>query len=293
MLKVTDKGYWMHAYLKQQADIVLLNMKDDWDFVWIISGSGMVRVGKSVLAQQIGYYIAYNKGIPFNINNIVFSGKELIERGKNLPKNSSIIYDEARGELDSKKTTSSVSMILQDFFAECGMYNHFFILVLPDFFELNKYIAINRSELLINITRQAEVIDIKDSKEEEFNKLLKYKRGRYHLYGRQAKKRLYIKGKKVFNDYSQQKFDAWGDFNDFHIINETEYLDKKREYLSREREPTIPEQNVAKRLTACLRTLNEQYSEEEIAQKLKKYNINLTRQRINQLMHPEKKKILL
>ena len=49
-------GFSMHPILKAQLDILLKNIKNDWDFTIIITGGGEVRVGKSVLAMQIGAY---------------------------------------------------------------------------------------------------------------------------------------------------------------------------------------------------------------------------------------------
>ena len=46
-------GFYMEENLKSQIDILLKNIKHDWDFTILITGSGEVRVGKSVLAMQI------------------------------------------------------------------------------------------------------------------------------------------------------------------------------------------------------------------------------------------------
>ena len=118
MIRVTDKQYWMDAQLANNLNTVIYNLPHDWDFVCIMTGNGMVRVGKSVLAQQVGYYVAHHLGTSFTVDNIVFSGDELIGTAHKLKPNSVIVYDEARAELDVAKTMERVSKILRDFFAE-------------------------------------------------------------------------------------------------------------------------------------------------------------------------------
>ena len=49
-------GFYMDDLLKAQIDVLLKNIGNDWDFTIIITGGGEVRVGKSVLAMQIGSY---------------------------------------------------------------------------------------------------------------------------------------------------------------------------------------------------------------------------------------------
>lgn len=230
MKRVTDLNYWMDDYLKMRIDDCVYNLVDDWDFVFIISGDGMVRMGKSVLAQQIGYYVSHHMKTPFSIDNIVFSGEELIHVAKKLPMNSVIIYDEARGELDSKKSLAKVSKVLQDFFAECGMYNHFFILVMPDFFELNKSIAVSRSHSVINVYKKNRKVTKSDG---SFR--VKYDRGFFEYFGRTKKKKLYILGKKQYHDYSVVKPDFFGDFRKFDIIDKQLYDQKKLDYIKRDR----------------------------------------------------------
>ena len=41
-------GFYMNDQLKQTIDLWVKNVKNDWDFVIIISGQGTVRVGKSL-----------------------------------------------------------------------------------------------------------------------------------------------------------------------------------------------------------------------------------------------------
>lgn len=271
MIRVTDKQYWMHPTLKSNLDICTYNMPDDWDFCLVVSGTGMVRVGKSMLAQQIGYYVAHTMSTPFSLENVVFNGDELIKVAKKLPKNSVVIYDEARNELDSKKTMRQFSMILQDFFAECGIYNHFFILTLPDFFELNKYIAVNRSDALVNVFRYHEEATNKENKP-----VLKYKRGYFEFYNRNTKKKLYIQGKKQFHTYGIVPRNFQGEFRKYWVLNPDAYNAKKLANLQRNRAEQAVNKYKQQR-DALMWILNKKYNatQQEISMALEEKSMKL------------------
>ena len=64
-------NYWMDNGLKKILNSIAYNVPNDWDSIILISGSGMVRVGKSVLAQQIGHYLSTKLKTPWGINNIL------------------------------------------------------------------------------------------------------------------------------------------------------------------------------------------------------------------------------
>src|SRR3990172_7192942 len=149
-----EDGFRMHNLLKAQLDILLKNIINDWDFTIIIAGGGEVRVGKSVLAMQIACYWAYeverlyHKKILFNLNdNFVFDGDKLIESGNKLGKDfpySPLIFDEAGADLEGRKIMLASTSSVLDYFRECGQYNLLNILVMPEYFDLPKGIAITR-----------------------------------------------------------------------------------------------------------------------------------------------------
>jgi hypothetical protein len=225
-----EQKYWMDKGLQRVLNSIAYNVPKDWDSIILISGSGMVRVGKSVFAQQIGHYLSIKLKTGFGIDNIVFTGQELIEKSRKFPKNSVFIYDEARGELDTKKIMEEITRTLLDFFAECGMYNHIVIIVLPDFFDLPKGIAISRSELLLNVYR-----DRSNKKDIGGEDVVAFERGFFHGYHRASKKKLYILGKKNFNDYDIVKRDFFGTFPNTYTVSMEEYIAKKKSYLARDR----------------------------------------------------------
>jgi len=254
-IRVTDKvwknkkgdiqyGYGMDGYLAENLEPIPNFLKRDWDCVGIVTGSGLVRVGKSYLASQIGYYVAWllaggqmdlrrnpeteyktfinpggvlkkpTKPVKFGIDNLVFSPEDLMKKGRELPPNSVIMYDEGRSGLDAKSSMTALNRLLEDFFQECGQYNHFILIVLPDFFKLHVDYAVNRSHFLVNVYHDQN-----------------YKRGFFNFYNKLQKERLYEFGKKklgVTARYNSAHRNFYGRFPNWIPFDEQEYRKAKR-----------------------------------------------------------------
>lgn len=220
-------GFYLDPQLKSQLDILLKNIADDWDFTIIITGGGEVRVGKSVLAMQIGAYWAheverlYNKKTIFNLeNNMIMDGRQLIKQGNELGKNypfSVLIYDEAGADLEGRKQIQQQTQDVIDFYRECGQYNLLNILVMPDFFDLPKGIALHRSIFLLDVYYLA-------------TKEGKFERGYFKFYSRRNKKYLYLKGKRELN-YNAHVFNFQGRFLPFYPMDEAGYRAMKTKAL--------------------------------------------------------------
>jgi hypothetical protein len=225
-------GFYLDDRLKLQIDVLLKNIKNDWDFTILITGQGEVRVGKSMLALQIGAYWTYEVwkrfGIkcPYNIQqNIIFQGKDLIKKGNELGvanKYSVLIFDEAGAELEGKKVLSGATQDVLDYYRECGQYNLLNILVMPEFFDFPKGIALTRSIFLLDVSYLADEDAV-------------FQRGYFDFYSKRSKKWLYLKGKKDL-DYSCVKSDFGsmkGRFYRYYPIDEAEYKLAKIEALKK------------------------------------------------------------
>lgn len=212
MVKVTDKNFYMNEYLKKNLDILKKKIRQDWYFIIVISGSNRVRVGKSTLAQQISYYLDPN----YNFDSLTFESHNLKNISMKLPKYRVVHYDEAMAGLDAKRAMETMQKDLLDFLAQAGQLNQFLILVLPDFFVLNKEIATNQSICLINCYTHAKDI---------------FKRGYFAFYNIYAKNKLYYWGKKKGGDYWTTKPDFTGDFTNYQVLDKKEYQTRKRQAL--------------------------------------------------------------
>jgi len=235
-----QKGFYMDRYEKENLEGIPAFIKKDWDVVGVISGSGLVRIGKSRKAMQVGAFIAWSiaggkviadengnaiqvipptRDLNFSLDNVVFSPEELMEKARKFPKNSVFIYDEGRAGLDSKRAMESINKGMEDFFQECGIYNHVILIVLPDFFKLHYDYSITRSMFLIDVNVNA-----------------KWQRGYFQFYNRNQKEWLWNLGKKkmgVKGKYGAANCSFYGRFTSWFPFDEAEYDKKKKEALEK------------------------------------------------------------
>ena len=224
-----NDGFYMDDTLVLQIQILAKNIQNDWDFTIIITGQGEVRVGKSKLAMDIGCYWSYlmwtmyGIKVPYTVkDNFVFDGAELISKGNNLGQNYKhpvLIFDEAGADLEGRKAMQQQTQEVIDYLRECGQYNMLNIMVLPEYFDLPKGIALSRSIFLL---------DVYYSSDEEG----KFIRGYFNFFSKRQKKWLYLKGKRDLDYYAAKK-DFNGRFYNFYQIDEKEYREAKRNALTK------------------------------------------------------------
>lgn len=244
----TRAGFPMNRLLKMQIDYLLKNVVDDWDFTLLICGEGEVRIGKSTLAQQISTYWVWSMfhlhgiKLPHSVKeNMVFVGSELIKKGNKLGQNhkySTLIFDEAGADLEGVKSMTQTTKAVRDYLRECGQYNMLNILVLPEYFDLPKGIALSRSIAMINVYWLPD----KDGS---------FQRGYFKFYNKPDKKLLYLKGKKDL-DYKVCQDTFYGTFPRFYTYNEKDYKKEKMQALKNREQMNTKESRQIQVLYACL-----------------------------------------
>lgn len=242
--KLERTGYYMDEFLAMNLMGVPRYLDKSYDCVGIVSGHGKVRIGKSTIAQQVAYFLAWlvaggkmaknertgdwfiskkpEKDVHFNLeDNIVFSPEGLMKKAADLYKkygrNQVIIYDEGRAGLDSASAMQAINRAMQDFFQECGMYGHVIIIVLPNFFKLHEDYAVNRSLFLIDAYADRNL-----------------RRGFFNFYNEIQKEWLYYMGKKKIGSslkYSDSRPSFSGRFTAFLPLDKEAYEGAKREAL--------------------------------------------------------------
>jgi len=234
--KQKTPGRYMDGTLHENLELLSRKIVDDMTFLMFIFSSTLeVGTGKSVFAQQIAEAITekvnefHELNIPFDVNNIIFHPKDLIERAFQVPKYSVLILD----EWEDAHYWSELGITLRQFFRKCRQLNLFMVVIIPNFFELPKGYAISRSVLAIDVKFQGG-----------------FDRGYFDFYSFKKKKELYLKGKKEYN-YGVVKADFIGRFPDGYAVGREAYLRKKALDLAKhdkEEKKNLTEKEVEARL---------------------------------------------
>jgi len=197
----------MDGYLAQNLTKLKESLKKDRDVVIIVDGGE--REGKSVLAQQIAYFFDPT----FNLDRMTIGLKNFEDSLMNAKPGQAVVGDEMMRLMHGKSAMSKINRRLVQLLAEVGQQNLVIILVLPTFFELDKYASIWRSTSLVHVYSGDGL-----------------QRGNFSFFSKEKKKLLYLMGKK-FYDYRKVKPDFFGGFSNTYVIDEEEYRKKKRKAL--------------------------------------------------------------
>jgi hypothetical protein len=207
MVKISledGKHFYMDGFLSNNLSFARDKIKDNWDFLYVVDGGE--RKGKSVFAQQCAKFVDKS----FNLDRVVFTPRQFQHAVLTSSPYTAIVYDEAYGGINSRSTMSQVNKSIVKMLTEIGCRNLFIFIVLPSFFELDRYVALWRSKALFHIYT-----------DDNLN------RGFFTAYNEESKKKLYIEGKKHYN-YNCIKANFYGRFTNKWILNEKEYDLKKR-----------------------------------------------------------------
>ena len=276
-------GFYMQGYLKENLDPIPYFLRKAWDCVGIVSGHGKVRIGKSTLAAQVCFYIAWllaggrmgidehgksyvhkhpEREVKFNLKeNVVFSAEDLQDSASKLynkyGKNQVILYDEGRQGLDSARSMESINKGMEDFFQECGFMGHVIIIVLPSFFKLKEDYAVSRSIFLIDVFADKQ-----------------FRRGYFNFYNETQKEFLYHFGKKKIGTtakYMAAYESFWGKFTSWLPFDKDEYEEAKKLALEKKRR-SRREKNFQLQRDFCFWMLHKRakYSLEDVRKEMEK-----------------------
>ena len=200
--------YSMSKIMREQLDKVRNKvLKKDRDWVCVVDGEE--GVGKSVLAMQIARYLDPN----FNLDKIVFTSDDFLKAIKDpkTKKGDCILLDESFNAANNRSSLTEVNKSMIGVATEMRQKNLFIIMVLPSFFDLDKYFALWRCKALVHV--------FFDEHEDRH----------YILFPKEHKKYLYLNGKKTYN-YNKPKspFPVFN-FPNHYVVDEIEYRAKKSE----------------------------------------------------------------
>jgi len=177
---------------------------------FVANGIVVHNSGKSLKAQQDAFYCDPT----LDINRVTFTPTEFQKAIVNAKPYQSVIFDEAYGGLASRSANSRINKALVTVLAEIRQKNLFIFIVLPSFFDLDKYVALWRSRVLIHVY-------CGDN----------FERGNFSFFNQAKKKDLYVYGKKFYN-YKQTLPNFRGRFTKFYTVDEVAYKKKKLDSLT-------------------------------------------------------------
>lgn len=227
MVKETINGqtFYLDGFYKTSLEKVKAMVRRDYDFIALVDGSE--GAGKSVFTMQGAFYVDPS----LTLDRVTFSAKEFRKAVIHAEPYQSVIYDEAYTGLMSRATMSLVNKTLVSMLAEIRQKNLIVWVVMPTFFDLDKYVALWRSRFLVHVYT-----------DDEMN------RGYFSFWDAGKKKKLYLSNKKeyIYDDrFNTPNFR--GRYTNTYVLDEKAYRKKKLDSLKgreQEREQVEQEKEV-------------------------------------------------
>lgn len=246
-VKVGDQEYYMDGIHKDNFDKAKKEVNNDWDFIFVYDG--YEGTGKSVKAQQDAFYCDPT----LTIDRITFTPTEFKKAIIDAKPQQAVIFDEAYGGLSSRASMTRVNRALVTVLTEIRQKNLYIFIVLPSFFDLDKYVALWRSRALIHIYTDG------------------FHRGYFSFFNMDRKKNLYVNGKKYYN-YNATNPNYRGRFTNYYTVDKEKYKQKKydtlREKKEDEEDKDIYKQDLLKDIYVNIKemAIGDKLQEKQIAQ---------------------------
>lgn len=203
-----EKEVYIDGKLKDKLDYAKNLMKRNWDVVFCIDG--IEGCGKSTLAISCAYYMSDGKLTPDNLCSGV---SDAVEKLQKLPDGSTMIFDEGGLVFSSKEVMRKTQTQIVKILNVIRQKRMCLIVVAPSFFNLNKYIAVERSRFLLHCYTGKNL-----------------ERGYFLYFGEGRKQKLYVEGKKKYNSYNEPPSNFRGRFTKFNPFGD-DYLEIKKQSL--------------------------------------------------------------
>jgi len=229
--------HYVDGFILKQVRIIKRMLKKKWDVVGIIDG----REGSGKTTK--GFQLCKLVDPTFDIDRVVFSEKQFDETIINSKPGQAMCLDEGMNVFFSRTTMSSTNIAGVRILAECRKRNLFLLIILPSFFELDRYVSLHRSSFLLHVyampTRKEGVME----------------RGYWRWYDRRTKKVLYLEGRKKMV-YHVVKPNFYGRFVKKFVISSKLYEAKKDKALAdKMKEPTKLEKHWKDKYLVSVRLL--------------------------------------
>ena len=246
--------FYMDGYLKAILDDLKSNLEKKYDAFIIVSGRE--GFGKSTLASQIAVYMDND----YNLDRCCFTPRQFVETVKKATRGQAVVFDETMGFLSSRGAMSSFNRDLIKVFSEMRYKGLVIILCIPNFFEMDRYPALHRSEGLFYV----------------------YERSKFASYSYGKKHDLYLAGKKIYKYTTPPDFR--GRYVKYFPHNEAEYDLKKKVSTEEEEKEKEKEIGFSKIKHSKLYTLFKEWEEEGLTQKQMAVKVGLSQPMVNEIL---------
>lgn len=239
IVEVNGKKFHMDGYVKNILDHAKKMVREDWDCVFVVDG--LEGSGKSRFALQIGGYLAkpleHEEQVQdyFTLNDVVYRAEDFLKVTKAQKKYRTVVFDEAFRGMSGKRSMTWLNFQINKLLNEVRQKNLFLIIVLPSFFELDRYPALHRSLGLFHVYPDPDG-----------------KRGFVRFYDRKRKRTLFLKGKQLYN-FDKVKANFYSKFTNAMPLEEGPYNQKKHEALVKQ--TAIPSSKMLKKYKIRLKIL--------------------------------------
>jgi len=190
---------------------------------FVANGIVVHNSGKSTIGIQSAGYCDPS----FNNSRIVFTPKQFKDAILSAEPYQAVVYDEAYTGLSSRAAMGKINRALVSMLAEIRQKNLFIFVIMPTFFDLDKYVALWRSRALIHVYTNPTGRD-------------RFQRGFFSFYNEKRKKQLFVLGKKFYS-YYKPKPNFIGRFTKAMPIDSKLYKKQKKDSLV-QREQNAEEQ---------------------------------------------------
>lgn len=197
--------------LREKLDFGMKQQKKNNDVVGLVTGDE--GSGKSSLAGNIMRYISKDKFDPTK-DMIGADEEQAFECIENVKQNGWLMFDEGNVFFLSTETMKREQRDLHKLFSIFRQKNLFVLIVLPSFFRLGTYFALDRSRFMVRTYMK------------------NGERGQFAYYNEKAKGKLYRKGKKEYNIHAQKPIFR-AKFGRCSVLETEEYDKFKKDTLRR------------------------------------------------------------
>lgn len=208
MVKIKGKNwrhilyeFYMNGFLLNNLQMVKKAVRRDYDAFIVVTGRE--GFGKTTLAFQCAVWLDKT----FNLDRVCFTAEQFMKAVDVAEKYQVVVFDEAMGYLASRGAMSKFNRALIKVMAEMRSKNLIIFICIPNFFELERYVAIHRSTGLLHVKH----------------------RGAFGSYDYSKKKALYLKGRKEYSYSIPPTF--IGDFKDYFPLDKEKYEEKKQKAI--------------------------------------------------------------